>query len=103
MGLRMSSGLICPHCEKELAEHDQRECTRRMSRRFFFGLMGGAVAAVAAGNVTQGETVAYTLDLTKCIWTYQDEQWVAIARQLGYQAGKTVELQIQDALHNYQR
>jgi hypothetical protein len=41
--------LLCPHCEREMAEgHDVDACARkRMSRRFFFGVMGGAAVAAA--------------------------------------------------------
>ncbi len=39
--------LYCPHCERPLEVHDGGACKRRMSRRFFFGMLGGAVAASA--------------------------------------------------------
>lgn len=43
------AALLCPHCEKEMAEgHNVDACAKkRMSRRFFFGVMGGAVAVAA--------------------------------------------------------
>jgi hypothetical protein len=43
------AALLCPHCEREMSEgHDVDACARkRMSRRFFFGVMGGAAVAVA--------------------------------------------------------
>lgn len=44
----------CPHCSRSIESHDGKPCARKFSRRFFFGLMAGAVAAVAtqplAGN-----------------------------------------------------
>ena len=39
--------LYCPRCEKPLDGHDQTACNRRMSRRFFFGMGLGVMAAVA--------------------------------------------------------
>jgi hypothetical protein len=49
--LSKPTALFCPHCEKDMAEgHDVDRCARKgMSRRFFFGIVGGAaVAAVIA-------------------------------------------------------
>ncbi len=45
--------LICPHCEKSLGpEHDAKTCgqsqKRRISRRFFFGIAFGGLAAAVA-------------------------------------------------------
>jgi hypothetical protein len=48
--LHGGSGLVCPRCEKALEGHDEAECARRMSRRYFFGVAAGA-AAVIAGAV----------------------------------------------------
>lgn len=42
------AALICPHCERTLDEHDDGACQRAMSRRYFFQMGVGAVAAVAA-------------------------------------------------------
>ncbi len=39
--------IYCPHCEKPLEGHDAGACRRKLSRRYFFGLLGGAVAALA--------------------------------------------------------
>lgn len=39
--------IICPHCEKEIHAQEPHKCQCKMSRRFFFGLMAGAAAAVA--------------------------------------------------------
>lgn len=45
--------LICPHCEKSLGvEHDDAACRRRLSRRHFFGLALGALAAAKAAQAT---------------------------------------------------
>jgi hypothetical protein len=40
--------IVCPHCEKPVEGHDDAGCRRRMTRRHFFGLGLGAVAAVQA-------------------------------------------------------
>lgn len=37
--------LICPRCERVYDE--RHECRRVLTRRFFFGLLGGAASAVA--------------------------------------------------------
>ncbi len=44
------SEILCPHCERTMEPgHDTDACARkRMSRRFFFGVMAGAAVAVAA-------------------------------------------------------
>lgn len=36
----------CPHCSRSIESHDGKPCPRKFSRRFFFGLMAGAGAAV---------------------------------------------------------
>lgn len=41
-----SSKLVCPRCERELSKHDDAACQRGISRRFFFGVSAGAVAAI---------------------------------------------------------
>lgn len=44
--------LICPHCEKALgAEHEGKACSRRMSRRFFFGLAVAPLAVAIAAKL----------------------------------------------------
>lgn len=44
--------LLCPKCEKPLAKHIDGECVRKgLTRRFFFGALGGAFAAHAAAKV----------------------------------------------------
>ena len=44
--------VLCPHCEKALgAEHDEKACRRRMSRRFFFGLAVAPLAAAIAAKL----------------------------------------------------
>jgi hypothetical protein len=40
--------LYCGRCEKPLEGHDERACRRRMSRRYFFGVIAGAAAALSA-------------------------------------------------------
>lgn len=44
------SEILCPHCERSMESgHDLEACARkRMSRRFFFGVMAGAAVAVSA-------------------------------------------------------
>lgn len=46
--LAKNTGLICPRCDKSTEGHDEKACERRMSRRYFFGVMASAVAAVGA-------------------------------------------------------
>ncbi len=41
--------LICPRCDRELGpEHDAKACERKFSRRFFFGVAFGGLAAAVA-------------------------------------------------------
>lgn len=44
-----STEILCPHCERSMdAGHDVEACARkRMSRRYFFGVLGGAAAVLA--------------------------------------------------------
>jgi hypothetical protein len=51
-GKSESTALICPHCEREMeGDHDLDACAqKRMSRRYFFGVMGGAAAAVTVAS-----------------------------------------------------
>jgi hypothetical protein len=42
--------LICPRCEQPLEGHDEVACVRRMSRRFFFGVCVGGVAAASVAK-----------------------------------------------------
>lgn len=44
-------GLVCPQCEKPMEGHDEGSCARRMSRRYFFAVSAGAVAAAAASQI----------------------------------------------------
>jgi len=47
--------VVCPHCEKPLVGHDEAACSRKMSRRFFFGMIAAPVAiAIAAKLPTLG-------------------------------------------------
>lgn len=41
-----NGGLVRPRCERPLEGHSERECARKMSRRWFFGLCAGAVLAI---------------------------------------------------------
>lgn len=41
--------MICPHCERSLAGHDDAHCRSRISRRFFFGLCVAPLAAKITG------------------------------------------------------
>lgn len=43
-------GLICPHCERALSEHE-RPCTGITRRHLFFGLFAGAAAGMAIPDV----------------------------------------------------
>lgn len=50
--------LICPRCERDLGpEHDAKACqeklARGMSRRFFFGIAFGALAAVVTPKAAE--------------------------------------------------
>lgn len=41
--------LICHRCDRELGpEHDAKACERKFSRRFFFGVAFGGLAAAVA-------------------------------------------------------
>jgi hypothetical protein len=42
-----TTGLVCPRCEESLEGHDEGACARRMSRRYFFGVVGGGLVAAA--------------------------------------------------------
>lgn len=44
------TGLICPRCERSMEGHDNQECKRRISRRYFFGLAAGAVAGLVVAE-----------------------------------------------------
>ncbi len=44
------SALYCTHCDRPLDGHDDGACKRRMSRRFFFRVLGGAAAATVAAE-----------------------------------------------------
>lgn len=37
-----SGDAMCPRCERAMEGHDDAECSRKMSRRFFFGVCAGA-------------------------------------------------------------
>jgi hypothetical protein len=52
--------IYCPHCDKPLGEsHDDKGCNRRMSRRYFFGVIAGAVAAVQASQAHTSKALLY--------------------------------------------
>ncbi len=46
-GSATDATVLCPRCERAMAGHDDAECSRKMSRRFFFRTVGGAAAGVA--------------------------------------------------------
>jgi hypothetical protein len=50
-----STEVLCPHCERSMdAGHNVDACARaRMSRRCFFGLMGGAAAVLAMPPISR--------------------------------------------------
>lgn len=50
-----SDGLVCPRCERSLEGHDDGDCARRMSRRYFFGL---GAAAIALGMAPKLPTIS---------------------------------------------
>lgn len=62
--------IYCPRCEKPLDGHDEGACARRMSRRFFFGVVGGGLVAAQA-IVAQPEAPRV---LT--VWGTQEGDWV---------------------------
>lgn len=42
---KAGDSIACPYCERALGiEHDDAECRRKQSRRFFLGALGGAAA-----------------------------------------------------------
>lgn len=49
----VAPALVCPHCERELGEsHDDAACSRRMSRRYFFGVAAGAASYLIFPSTT---------------------------------------------------
>jgi len=51
-GAESDAAVLCPRCERAMEGHDEAACQRRMSRRYFFGLVGAAaVTSVAAPSV----------------------------------------------------
>jgi hypothetical protein len=58
--------IVCPHCERALGvEHDEAGCRRKMSRRFFFRLIGGTAAALATAApvvLRPGNYIGVTLE-----------------------------------------
>lgn len=44
------NGLVCPRCERSLEGHDEAECSRKMSRRYFFGTVAGGVIVAATAK-----------------------------------------------------
>lgn len=53
-GLFYPSGMVCPRCEKPMADHDDQACESRMSRRYFFGVAAGAAAGIASTGIASG-------------------------------------------------
>lgn len=72
--------LLCPRCEKPLAQHIDGECPHlkkaRLSRRSFFGAMfGAAVALKAAPQVVQTPWMSFdpaagTVQLTEVFYSF---------------------------------
>jgi hypothetical protein len=65
--------LICPRCERSLEGHDPKACARKLSRRFFFGLAGGALAALAvAPEVAKAaaQHASGNIDITRT-WVFE--------------------------------
>lgn len=57
-GSRSDATVLCPRCERSLEGHDEADCARRMSRRYFFGLAVGAAASVyVAPSITDAASV----------------------------------------------
>lgn len=60
------SEILCPHCEETMETgHDLKACARkRMSRRFFFGVMAGAAVAVAVAPQAPAAIEDWTVTIT---------------------------------------
>jgi hypothetical protein len=41
-------GVVCPRCDKAIVGHDEAACSRRLSRRFFFGAMAGGLVVATS-------------------------------------------------------
>ncbi len=55
MRLFKHKGILCPNCEKPIEGHNDSACRRRMSRRYFFGALGGGIAAAAIAPTIIGD------------------------------------------------
>ena len=53
-----SDGLLCPRCERPLFEHEEANCKRKMSRRFFLGATTGIVIAAALPTASANKAVS---------------------------------------------
>jgi hypothetical protein len=55
-------GILCPKCEKPLEGHDEGNCKRKMSRRFFMGAATGLVVAAAIPAAVSKSRSGLTFD-----------------------------------------
>lgn len=64
------NSIICPRCNT----YCQGDCApKKLSRRFFFGLLGGTAAAMALPSVWENKRVnPFTEDLARAIKTFND-------------------------------
>jgi hypothetical protein len=83
------SQLICPRCEKPLDGHDDGGCARRMSRRFFFGVVGGGILAAQAAPLAEPRTV---LTATAGDWTLNE--WVFTVGPMAHPQGLPAEFRL---------
>src|SRR5947209_8756680 len=72
--------LLCPHCERELDERHRKDgCSTRFTRRFLFGLLGGATAAMALPDVWNKDLIIYKGDRLYVHFTAaQSAVWVSV-------------------------
>ncbi len=53
----LGQGILCPNCEKPIEGHDDSACRRRMSRRYFFGALGGGIVTAVVAPAIIGDTL----------------------------------------------
>lgn len=83
-----SAEILCPHCEKAMEQdHDVDACARkRMSRRFFFGVMGGAAVA----SVIVPPLAPTLLSLDEFAGLYIQPAMIQIANSIDRKIGDTI-------------